>query len=361
MSAASGLFDAREITGSARVVLPARGRGLLAALLACVALMAPVVSGGTARAASSCRGEDLLPELRSTDEATVHAIERQVSAMPFATGRLFKIEKPGLKPSYLFGTIHIADRRVTTLSRNVQGALDGARIAAFELPNPGTSEAELMQALGPKIERYLLAKDGERSDHLLSENEFKQLAKATESLGMPREAAREFKPAYLALALSQPACSAKDERPMLDAQLAARARKKGIEVVGLETDEEQLSVATAFTADEQRGILRSLLPVIERQEDILETTIRLYLRGENGFLAEWALHPKAVPGIVVEPPPPAFQAKLIDERNIRMRDRALPLLAKGGAFVAVGAAHLPGEKGLARLFQHSGFTVEGIE
>lgn len=285
-SAGNSLFDARRITGSALASLRARGMGLLAAFLACVALVVPVVSSGTALAASSCRGEDLLPELRSTDQATVNAIERQVSAMPIATGRLFKIEKPGVKPSYLFGTIHIADRRVTTLSRKVQGALEGARIAAFELSNPGASEAKLIQALRSKIERYFIAKDGERSDDLLSESEFKQLARATELLGMPSGAAREFKPAYLALALSQPSCSAKDERPMLDAQLAARARKKGIKVVGLETDEEQLSVATAFTADEQRGILRSLLPVIDRQEDILETTIRLYLRGENGFLAE---------------------------------------------------------------------------
>ena len=44
-----------------------------------------------------------------------------------------------------------------------------------------------------------------------------------------------------------------------------------------------------------------------------------------------------------------------------MRERALPLLAKGGAFIAVGVAHLPGEGGLLRLLEQDGFTVERID
>ena len=52
-----------------------------------------------------------------------------------------------------------------------------------------------------------------------------------------------------------------------------------------------------------------------------------------------------------------MQPTLIDERNLRMRDRLLPILEKGDAFVAVGAMHLSGETGLVELLRQSGYTV----
>jgi uncharacterized protein YbaP (TraB family) len=44
-----------------------------------------------------------------------------------------------------------------------------------------------------------------------------------------------------------------------------------------------------------------------------------------------------------------------------MRDRALPLLRQGSAFIAVGAAHLPGKEGLLRLLEEEGYRIEMIE
>jgi uncharacterized protein YbaP (TraB family) len=48
-------------------------------------------------------------------------------------------------------------------------------------------------------------------------------------------------------------------------------------------------------------------------------------------------------------------------RNSQMRDRALPILQHGCAFIAVGAAHLPGKDGLLSLFEKAGYQVETIE
>ena len=49
------------------------------------------------------------------------------------------------------------------------------------------------------------------------------------------------------------------------------------------------------------------------------------------------------------------------KRNLVMRDNALPQLAQGGVFVAVGALHLPGNQGLVELFRMAGYTVTAIE
>lgn len=52
---------------------------------------------------------------------------------------------------------------------------------------------------------------------------------------------------------------------------------------------------------------------------------------------------------------------LITDRNRRMAERAMPLFESGGAFVAIGAAHLPGSDGVISILKRSGFTVTPVE
>jgi uncharacterized protein len=43
-----------------------------------------------------------------------------------------------------------------------------------------------------------------------------------------------------------------------------------------------------------------------------------------------------------------------------MAKRAAPLLASGGAFIAVGALHLTGKDGLIERFRADGYTVTRV-
>ena len=49
--------------------------------------------------------------------------------------------------------------------------------------------------------------------------------------------------------------------------------------------------------------------------------------------------------------------RLLSQRNARMADRMAPILKEGGAFIAVGAAHLPGDRGLLNLIEKAGYRV----
>ena len=55
-----------------------------------------------------------------------------------------------------------------------------------------------------------------------------------------------------------------------------------------------------------------------------------------------------------------FDDLLLVGRNQTMAERAAPLLAKGGAFVAVGALHLPGKGGLIARFRAMGYRVVNV-
>ena len=49
--------------------------------------------------------------------------------------------------------------------------------------------------------------------------------------------------------------------------------------------------------------------------------------------------------------------RLLDERNARMVERMAPRLTEGDAFIAVGALHLPGERGILNLLAERGYRI----
>jgi uncharacterized protein YbaP (TraB family) len=56
----------------------------------------------------------------------------------------------------------------------------------------------------------------------------------------------------------------------------------------------------------------------------------------------------------------AFSQAINADRNARMIERLTPSLDRGGAFIAVGAAHLSGEKGLLTRLHARGYTVTPV-
>jgi uncharacterized protein YbaP (TraB family) len=55
-----------------------------------------------------------------------------------------------------------------------------------------------------------------------------------------------------------------------------------------------------------------------------------------------------------------FQKRLVVQRNYLMVERMQSYLRQGKTFVAVGALHLPGEKGLLNLLEQRGYTVSMV-
>lgn len=318
------------------------------------------VLAGAGSAWSACAGRDLFPELER-DPAFAAAMA-EARRGPFARGRLFRIVPPSGAPSYLYGTIHVSDPAVTAFSPALSHAIDGARVVALELKEASSlSDPAMLNGIGLSLLGAILARTDERPDRLLGAEEFARLEAAIARRGLPGSAARTFKPAVLALALATPACVAEpQDQPFVDALIGRMALERGIPVVGLETVQEQLAVLGALSPEAGRQLLTSSLAVADHAEAIVATTLARYRAGDIGALLAWMQSARPVPGVEAEPPA-AFFETLIDQRNRRMRDRARPHLAAGGALIAVGAAHIPGPRGLARLLEEDGYRIEPVD
>lgn len=312
---------------------------------------------------ADCHGHDLFPALESKAPAVYAAIETAASAMPFGHGKLFRISRAGSEPSYLFATLHLSDPRITSFSPRLTAALTASKIVVLESTETGDVLRRAIRNNHAAWRRATVASENQRADNLLGKTDFEQLEALEARRGLPKSVVRKFKPSALALLLDLPACAVRlpGTKPYLDELVANIARENKIETVGLESMIEQIEILNGLPRETERDLLIAVLRRANHSEDIAETTIARYTEGDIGRLLAWSQSAEPIRGVPQAQIPPAFVDRLITLRNHRMRDRALSLLRRGSAFIAVGAVHLPGKKGLLSLFEAEGYHVDALE
>jgi len=312
---------------------------------------------------ADCDGRDLFPALKSEAPAVYAAIETAASAMPFRHGKLFRLSRAGSEPSYLFATLHLSDPRITSFSPRLTATLTSSKIVVLETVETGDVLRRAISNDHAAWRRATLARKNQRADNLLSKTEFEQLEALVARSGLPKSVAREFKASTLALLLDLSACAVRlpGTKPYLDQLIANIARENTIETVGLESMIEQIEILNGLPRETERDLLIAVLRRADRSEDFVETQIARYAEGDIGGLLAWLQSPEPSRGVAQAQIPPAIGDRLITLRNHRMRDRALAFLRRGGAFIAVGAVHLPGKEGLLSLLEMEGYHVDALE
>jgi uncharacterized protein YbaP (TraB family) len=328
-------------------------------MLALVLTLMPRVASADDEAAR-CKGIDMLGEMQAKAPDAYEAVMAESRALPNTEAILWKIEKPGVASSYLFGTMHLSDPRVATLSPAVMDAIAHARSVALEVAD--LSDKAVAAAM-TKMARLIVYTDGQSLKRDLSDDEYVQVQKTVSKAGMPGELAATMKPWLVSMLLATSDCERKQlaaGKTVLDLQVAAEAQKHGITITGLETIEDQLGALAAVPDDQQIAMLKVGLKYIDRADDMTETLVQMYAKRQIGAAMPFQLAlatQSGMPTSIFD----GFKKSLLLDRNARMRNAALPLLDKGGAFVAVGALHLPGPSGLVALLRESGFTVTAVE
>jgi uncharacterized protein YbaP (TraB family) len=325
---------------------------------AAAALAALVAFALPAAAATACRGQDLMPRLAAEQPALHKEILDAGAATPNGDALLWRIEKAGVQPSWLYGTIHLTDDRLTTFKPAVTSAIQSARVVALEVAD--LSREALAQAMGRSAQ--LLIDPAGGIDKVLSGDELQVARRVLEEAGLPYQLLGMVRPWFVYTLLAVPACErarAAAGLKALDSRIGELAKSRGTPVVGLETVEDQLRAMAGISADEQANLLRASVKMVSRIDDLTETLVTLYLQEKIGLV--WPLNlALAREANLSSDSFRGFESTVLIGRNYRMRDALLPMLAHGGVFAAVGALHLVGNEGLVSLLRQSGYTVTAV-
>lgn len=323
---------------------------LFAALSVTAAMAAP----------DQCSGTDMLGEFKTTEPELYKKVMDEAAAIENTEALLWKIEKDGTPVSYLFGTVHLPDARVTNIPAAASSALQASKTLVVEVADLSDEGMIAAVAQAPELLAYL---DGTTLKSQLSPEEFDKVTGIVGKMGMPAEAAVVLRPWLVSMLLAITDCQRdqmKAGKKALDARLEEIAKANGAKVVGLETAASQLASMASVPNDQQILMLRSGLAYVERTDDLVETLIQLYLSRKLGATMPFQKALAAKIGI----PPTAFDGFmkiLLADRNQKMVETAKPLLDKGNTFVAVGALHLPGKDGLVTLLRGAGYKVTALE
>lgn len=257
-------------------------------------------------------------------------------------GLLWKIESPQGATSYLLGTMHSDDKRITEFSPVLKEAFKN-------------SEIFMLEALPPRSPAVFLLKQGDISS-MLTEQEFDRVRELADYHSMHIEAAMRMKPWLLAVIFDLPKPKAMYS---MDEILLSDANEQGKLVAGLENTQTHFSVLDSFSMDEQLAMLRAVLKRSQKdKEKDFERLLSVYQSGQLEKIA--AVDDEITGGMLPKPLWQRMKQKLITERNQTMADSFLAQSQQQRVFAAVGASHLGGEDGLLNRLRKAGYVVSPV-
>jgi len=280
--------------------------------------------------------------------APAPSVAHAQSNAAYDKGLLWRIEKAQAPPSYLFGTVHLADKRVTSLPDAVRESFDAARTF--------TMEVSLDQSNIAALAARMVYLDGRDLPGIAGEALFKKIVPLTAGLGLPPEMARLFKPWAMVLLLQMPQ---QDAENVLDFMLQRMAAQQGKALHYLETVDEQVAAFESMPDEDQLALLRHVVETHHEMKAQAEQLVQAYLQRDLGLM--WQIGEADVVGRPeLRPLKEVFDQRLLYDRNARMAERMQPQLKAGAAFIAVGALHLYGERGVLSLLARNGYRVTRV-
>lgn len=261
-------------------------------------------------------------------------------------GLLWQITKPGLVPSYLFGTIHSSDPRVTDLPAPLERSFDSANSFSMELIFTGAGIVHMAEIMFFGQDQDL--------EQVIGKDLYQKTEAAMKQAGLSTRGLNKKKPWAIIMSLGTPRKT--NGILFLDLILQRRAVLQFKPTYGLETMDEQLEVFDGLPMDDQVQLLNEALRYQSQNAEQMKQLLQAYLRRDLAGLA-------AISDQYQNQAGPAYDKlmdRLLVKRNHRMVERMQPRLLEGNAFIAVGALHLPGEDGLLTLLENAGFKVSPL-
>ncbi len=296
---------------------------------------ASAVSASAAASASAPGEGSSAPAASASASVSASAPASSVSSVPI----LFVATK-GDAESFLFGTMHTGVDAEKELHPIVFHKLAAAKVVVLE--------ADVFNADAMMVMKTAMLPAGQSLKTKIAPARWKIVVDRLASFLMPESTLAQMKPWFVGTMLVQKMLP--EVEPM-DAVIYQRAKKDGKQIEFLETVEQQLKlVDKSFDVK----VLDDMLGELDKTEKMTKDMASAYRRGEIDALSALVFDPEE------RKKHPAMFDVLFDARNAAWIPKLEPLLGKGSVFVAVGAGHLLGDKGVPALLTAKGFSVARI-
>lgn len=258
---------------------------------------------------------------------------------------LWKISGKDLpQASYLYGTIHAICMEDMVFTDGTLKALDDTRQLALEIDVTDKKLAEKMQ-------KGMLMNDNTQLQALLPGGEYQLLAAYfQDSLGIDLSLMQQMQPIFLNSLVYSKLLDCMPQS--YEFQLSRMAGQQEMNIVGLETIEEQLKVFEEIGYQKQAEML---LQTIVEYPDLKAAYWNMVVSYKNQDLGTLYHVISDVQFGIKE-----YEDLMLIDRNQRWVPRMEQMAREKPTFFGVGAAHLPGNKGLIALLKRRGYTVEPL-
>lgn len=269
---------------------------------------------------------------------------------------LFKVEGNGLEsPSYIFGTHHLAPLSVI----DKVGAGE-----AFTESEQVIGEIDMTQdqmALGMAMQPHMMAPADSTLSKVISPEDFaiinENFKKWAPTPGMDLSMLDMMKPmvatSMVAMGMASEAMPGFNPQEQLDSYFQLQGKNRGKTITPLETPDYQASVLfdstpIAFQAE-------ALVEMLKDPSKAMESTKALTAAYEAEDLDKMLSLSEA------DDEHPEFMIALLDRRNADWLTKLPDMISKAPSFIAVGALHLAGDKGIVEGLRKLGYTVTPVK
>jgi hypothetical protein len=259
---------------------------------------------------------------------------------------LWKISGNGLSQhSYLYGTIHIMPKDKFLVSPKIRDAFNNSALMALEVDLDLDFKTKIQMA------QEMFLPGGKTIKDYMTVEDFKKLNSfCLDSLKMKKRKLKKyyrFKPFFFSSVVAQEQMG---ETSSYELEFMKMAKKRKMKTIGLESIEFQMQTINKISIEDQAKMLVQEFganPSVQFDE-----MLNLYLKEDlEGLYKVVSEESNAIP---------EFNHNFLEVRNKNWIPVIEKNISSNAFFIAVGAAHLPGENGVIQLLREKGFTVEPV-
>ena len=273
----------------------------------------------------------------------------------FTEGVLWQIKKDKQLVGYIFGTLHMNDKRINEVRESIIGKFD--EMTSFAMESFPSDHYFNPYHGGQMIKGDMTLPKGQTLEDLIGKELYLRVEEVLLDVGLDRETILHLKPWAAMRSFAVKAENTEDL--ILDYELLDRAAAQKKDLYQVESIEEFLVTFYSMPEDVQIKLLEFTVNSYKEMRNTIDLMLEAYL--EEDLTKMYRISTNFIPN---KPEYKRYRETylkhLIKNRNVVMEHYMRKPMREKKTFIAVGALHLYGDQGVLALMEKDGYQVKRI-